>query len=214
MPPFRVVVNQSFTTLRITWWCVRWNLAAPHTRDLCQGFKTSGSIPDHLIMDGRASSLILYGMLTGLFFFCIILGVGSIIGLIDDTQYTTENYQLLQITTEKFKSADQELPGLLDKSTGDITMMFFGKGMAEVYYIKDTLPGKARKEVYGGSDDSMAVMSVVKSFRVDTDMEIYTFICRPDGEMRRGFMHISMEDIHPPVLPNNIVEYCEKAGGC
>jgi hypothetical protein len=45
-------------------------------------------------------------------------------------------------------------------------------------------------------------------------MEIYTFVCRPDGEMRRGFMHISMEDLKSPRIPKTVVEYCEKAGGC
>jgi hypothetical protein len=128
-----------------------------------------------------------------------------------DMQYTYENYQQLQNTIDKFKNADQELPGILDKTTGDVTIMFFEKGMAEVYYVKDNDLGNARKEVYGGTDDSM---SVRKTFRVNTDMQIYTFVCRPDGEMRRGFMYISMGDIHPSVLPSNIVEYCEKAGGC
>jgi hypothetical protein len=156
---------------------------------------------------------ILESILSIFLIFCLSLAVGAIVafGFFGDMQYTTENYQALQNTIDKFKNADQELPGILDKTTGDVTIMISGKGMAEVYYVKDNDLGNARKEVYGGTGDSM---SVRKTFRVNTDMQIYTFVCRPDGEMRRGFMHISMEDIQPPVIPNNIVEYCEKAGGC
>lgn len=145
--------------------------------------------------------------------FCLSLAVGVVVafGFFGDMQYTTENYQALQNTMDKFKNADQELPGILDKTTGDVTIMISGKGMAEVYYVKDNDLGNARKEVYGGTDDSMSVM---RTFRVNTDMEIYTFVCRPDGEMRRGFMHISMEDLKSPRIPKTVVEYCEKAGGC
>jgi hypothetical protein len=143
-----------------------------------------------------------------------LVAFGYVIENIYDGQYTKENHITLEKTIEIYQNATPVDNIFSDVSSGYFTVSINSPGMAELYIVRESKPGCALRAVYRGADGRM--MNNHESLRYPEDVDVYTFICTPDGKMSKSVKHIPNEMVQQSQEKSstNIVDYCKATGGC
>jgi hypothetical protein len=130
-----------------------------------------------------------------------------------DAQYNQANFATLEKTLETYKNAEITDCIFFDNESGYTSISYSSMGIVELYIVRGDKPGNALRTVYKSSEGRM--MNIRESFKYTKNIEVYMFVCNPDGKMYQNKKTILNENFtESQKLPNNAVDYCRATGGC